>query len=554
MPSPKKLPAYHLYDSDWESFEEIREAFEWEIPQSFNIATYISERWADAADLALIYEDEDGFDDTLSFARVDARASRLASSLADLGIGPGDRVGINLPQRPETLLAHVAVWKLGGTTLPLSTLFGTDALSYRLNDAAAGACIVDQSNVETFRSAQPTLETVDEVVTVGVEHRQGGEHAYESLVGSGRSDVKAVDTDPDESALITYTSGTTGDPKGVVHGHRVLLGHLPAFNCHHCNLEQRANDLVWNPSEWAWLGSFVNSVLPALFFGLPVMVYNGEFDARTATRIIDEHDVTIWSMAPTGLRMVRDLSADERQDMTSLRSIVTGGEAVEPELIEWTETSTGATVHQGYGQTEANGIVGNCSALTEPRYMGHPLPGHEVTLLDPKTLDPVPPGEVGEIAVRYEDNPTCFKEYLNEPEKTTSKVKEGWLLSEDLATRDDDGFYEFVSRKDDVIISSGRRIGPEEIEGSLSTHPAVSGAGVIGVPDDRRGDVPKAFVHVHDDVEPTEDLVDELEAHVKRNLAEYEYPRYIEFVDSLPRTVTDKTDRAELRAREGIVE
>jgi acetyl-CoA synthetase len=309
-------------------------------------------------------------------------------------------------------------------------------------------------------------------------------------------------------------------------------------------------DVYWTPAEWAWIASLFDVVMPGLFYGQPVLAYaGGEFDPQEAYRLLEKYEVTNFFAPPTGLRMMARVDTPER-DVSSVRVIPSGGESLGRDIVDWAgDVFEGAAVHEGYGQTEANMLVGHCTALAEFREgkMGVAGPGHDVRIVDPESAEPtVDDGEVGEIAVRYEDNPVCFKEYLGEPEKTAAKVQNGWLLTEDLGSRDDEGYFSFKSRKDDVIISAGYRIGPEEVEEQLADHPAVADAGVIGIPDEERGEVPKAFVVASDSGEAGEDLREELQAHVRERLAAYEYPREIEFVDDLPKTATGKVRRADL--------
>jgi acetyl-CoA synthetase len=295
---------------------------------------------------------------------------------------------------------------------------------------------------------------------------------------------------------------------------------------------------------------------PALFFGRPVLAYDGgQFDPAKAFELIDEYEVTFYFAPPTALRAMMHVPAEEF-DVDNLRTIASGGESVGRRIVQWAEeTFGGAALHEGYGQTEANYLLSECSTLDRSRdgSMGVPGPGHDVEVVDPETAEAtVEPGEIGELAVRYEENPVCFEEYLNRPDATADKIRNGWLLTEDLAYKDEEGYLYFKSRKDDVIISAGYRIGPEEVEESLASHEAVADAGVVGVFDEERGEVPAAFVVLVDDHTPSEELASTLQRHVKERLAKYEYPREITFLEQLPRTTTGKVRRAALRERDGL--
>jgi acetyl-CoA synthetase len=557
MTETPRLDAYHFYEEEWEDYDALRRGFDWEVPDRFNIAAYTCDRWAEERGrAALFYEDADGHTESYTFRQLRNAANRLANHLADAGVERGDRIGVNSPQRPETVIAHLAAWKLGATSIPLSTLFGPDGLRYRLDDGSAVAAVVDGSNLEAFREARAGLPDLHTVLTLDADPTSEETEFDDALAGSSR-EFDTVDTAAEDESLLIYTSGTTGDPKGVRHVQRVLLGHLPLFLTTFGNMELTDGDVFWTPSEWAWIASLFDVVFPAMYYGRPVLAYRGgQFDPETAFELIERYGVTNYFAPPTALRMMQQVEDPGRFDVDSLRAIASGGESLGLSIAEWAdEVFAGAVVHEGYGQTEANMLVGDCTALFESREgkIGLAGPGHEVAIVDPDTAEAtVPRGETGEIAVRYEGDPVCFTEYWNQPAKTDAKVVDGWLLTEDLGTLDEDGYLEFVGRTDDVIISAGYRIGPEEVEDSLAAHPAVADAAVIGVPDDERGEVPKAFVVLASGHEPSEDLVGALQDHVKGRLAKYEYPREIEFLEGMPTTTTGKVRRADLREREGL--
>ena len=550
----ERLDAYHFYEHSYEGYEKLRDDFEWEVPDQFNMAWYVCDRWADdKGRVAVFGEDESGEEETYTFWQLQNATNRLANYLRTQGVTRGDRVGINTPQRVETVISHIACWKLGAVSVPLSTLFGPDAIEYRLSDSSAVAAIVDESNIDDFREASDGL-SLNSVLTVGNVEPGENEQKFWKIIPEHARDFELVETDSEDDAIIIYTSGTTGDPKGVRHAHRMLLGHLPLFLTTFGNMEMHDDDVFWTPAEWAWVASLFDVLFPGLYYGKPVVAYNGgQFDPDTAFRIIEEYGVSNFFGPPTALRMMMQTDPDYRVD--TLRTIAGGGESLGQDIVEWAEeTFGGAAVHEGYGQTEANMLVGDCTALLEFReeMMGRAGPGHEIAIVDPETAEAtVAAGDTGEIAVRYENNPVCFKEYWNKPEKTAAKVQNGWLLTEDLGWMDEDGYVAFESRKDDVIISAGYRIGPVEIEESLAEHEAVADVAVIGVPDDERGEVPKAFV-VANAATPDDSLRESLRQHVRDRLAQYEYPREIEFVADLPKTSTGKVRRASLREREGL--
>ncbi|WP_276275362.1 acyl-CoA synthetase [Haladaptatus sp. QDMS2] len=552
-----RIDAYHFYEQAWDDYEELLDAFEWEVPEFFNMATYVCDRWVDDDSRVAIYAD-DGADGgkTYTFAELQADANAIANYLRDHGVERGDCVAINTRQRPETVVAHLACWKLGAISVPLSTLFGTDAVEYRLTDAGAVACFVDDSNVDTVRAIVDEVTSLETVITIGSVDTADDEASFDDALQTASRVFETVQTEAEESAIIIYTSGTTGDPKGVLHAHRVLLGNLPLFITGFCNMELHDSDVFWTPSEWAWVATLFDVVFPALFYGQPVVAYTADetFDSETAMDIIERYEVTNYFAPPTALRMMEQLDDPGRWDVSSVRCVPSGGESLGQTIVEWAQdVFEGAAVHEAYGQTEANMTVGDCTKLIESRHgkIGPQAPGHDMAIVDPETAETtIEPGEIGEIAVRYEGNPVCFKGYWNKPKQTERKVRDGWLLTEDLGTLDEDGYVEFKSRKDTVIISAGYRIGPVEIEEALATHSAVADAGVIGVPDADRGEVPKAFVVLSTGFEPTEQLKELLRNDVRNRLAEYEYPREIEFVDELPKTSSGKIRRATLAERE----
>lgn len=558
MGQERTLPAYDLFEQNWESYDELRADFEWEVPETFNAAEYVCDRWAtDKNRVALFSEDADGNERTFTYWQLQRHADRLANYLRDQGVERGDRVGMILPQKPETVVAHVAIWKLGAVSVPMSTLYGPDALEYRLGDAGATACIVDETNLEAFAETVDALPDVETVLTVDDDGILESASDFWAAPEDYPGEFETVETDPEDDLLIIYTSGTTGKPKGVRHAHRVLLGHLPGFATTFCNLDLDDGDAFWTPSEWAWV-VILAMVFPALYYGKSVLAYTDEskFDPDRAFYLLEKYGITNFFAPPTALRMMtRREEPGEAYRLDEVRLLTTAGEALGEGLVSELKDVFGDNVpiSEVYGQTEANLLIGDCKTFYDspPGAIGKAAPGHEVTIVQPDDpSETVEPGEIGEFAVRYEGDPVCFKEYWNKPAKTDEKVREGWLLTEDLGTLDEDGNFTFKSRKDDVIISAGYRIGPEEIEDSLAEHNAVSDAAVIGIPDETRGEIPKAFVVPAGTAD--DELKEDLKAYVKSNLAKYEYPREIEFVNELPKTSTGKIRRTDLREREGI--
>lgn len=567
MSGTERLDAYHFYEDEWESYEQLQDAFEWERVDPFNIADYVCDRWAtDPERVALIAEDEDGNRHDFTYEEVRTVTNRLANYLRDRGIEHGDRVGVSGRQRPEVLFTHISAWKLGAVSVPLSTQFGPEALRYRLQDCGVSAYLVDAENIDVLEDVRDDLDELDIVLTANGDRSTDGYAATSDKEAStpetradfwdavdGQSpEFETVATGREDPALIIYTSGTTSDPKGTVLAHRVLLGYLPSFVTMKANMTLKDDDLVWTPIEWAWIGSIFTPVITSLFYGLTVVckTRNGPFDPEAAFELLERYRPTLCDIPPAALRAMQDVEAIDTYDVDQVRVVFCGGTSLDAAVHTWaSEVFDGAIVQEGYGQTEAGQLIGDCVALTPHRSdrIGPPGVGHDVRIVDPETAEPnVKVGEIGEIAVKYEGNPVCFTKYWNKPEKTKSKVLDGWLVTEDLGFRDEEGYFSFEGRKDDVIICSGYRISPDEIEHVLENHPNVSRAGVVGVPDERHGTVPKAFVVLDEDTAPSPDTKETLQAYVRDQLAKYEYPREIVFIQSLPMTNSGKVRRNEL--------
>jgi acetyl-CoA synthetase len=556
MPKPDKLESYHIHEQEWNSYDTLREEFEWEIPDEFNIAEYVCDRWASDKSRVMMFADgDDQSPRTYTFWQARNITNQLANKLAQAGVKQGDRVGVNLAQQPETVLSHLAIWKLGAVSVPLSTLFGPEALEHRLNDSDAKVCIVDESNLNNLRAVADGPDALGQRFVVGGAAVEDGEKLFWDAIEGASKTHDAATTAPDDPAVIYYTSGSTGSPKGCLHTQSHLLGHLPQFQVVIADMQVKPSDLYWTPSEWAWAGSLLLHILPALFYGRPVLAYGGEFYPEKTFRILEKYGVSHTFLTPTAIRMMQQAEdTADRHDLREVDVIWSGGEEVGESVIEWaTETFKNATIHTSYGLSEAAGVLCNAT-VTEFRVAtsGRAAPGHDVEIIDPETAEPLGPNEKGEIGIRYEDDPGVFEEYWNRPNKTEERKYNGFLRTGDLAVVDEDGYFSFIGRKDDVIISSGYRIGPEEIEDSIANHEAVLDAGVIGVPHPERGEVPKAFVVLADKYSPSDSLKEELQTFVKENLAKYEYPRELEFIEELPMTVTGKIQRYKLREHENI--
>ncbi len=522
------------------SWEAVRAAFRWRLPARYNIAEHACERHVGSARPALICPDPAGGEARLwSFLELSRLSNRLANALAAAGVARGDRVAVLRGQEVETGIAHLAAYKLGAVALPLFTLFGEEALEYRLRHSGAKALITDARGRE--QAAALDLPALSLVIA----------EDFWSVLERASDRLETAATGPDDPALLIYTSGTTGPPKGALHGHRVLPGHLPGVALPHEFFPQ-PGDLFWTPADWAWAGGLLDVLLPAWAAGVPVLASRpGKFDPEEAFRLIARHGVRNAFLPPTALKMMRQAPETARRTPgLAMRSIGSGGESLGEELLGWGQETFGLTINEFYGQTECNLVVGNCAGLfpVRPGWLGRAVPGHEVAVLD-GAGNPLPPGEAGEIAVRRPD-PVMFLGYWQDPEATAAKFNGDWLLTGDLGVQDEDGAFRFVGREDDVIASAGYRIGPGEIEECLMGHPAVAMAAAVGAPDPVRGDIVKAFVVLRETETPSAALEAALRNHVRNRLSAHEYPRAIEFVAALPMTATGKIRRRDLRQQE----
>ncbi|MFO7927461.1 MAG: acyl-CoA synthetase [Halobacteriota archaeon] len=536
---------------EFDSYETARREFEWNLPERFNPAVDFLRKGDRADRSALIYDPPDGPERTFTFGELDERSDRLAAALAELGIEAGDRVAVVVPQKPQNPLTHLANWKLGAVSVPLTVLFGRDAIAHRLSDSGARAVVVDPMAKETIEAVRGECPDLEAIIELG-DRADGDAHAFESLVSAQEPGIDAYDSTPETSTAIMYTSGSTGPPKGVLHSHALWLGRAAAA---HNYFEGLRDATVWTPADWAWGAALGGTLFAAWHHGQSIVGRpRGGFDPEAAFELMQRHGVTKAFMPPTALRMLMTVDAPaERWDL-DLETIGSAGEPLTPEVVEWVdERLPDVSINEFYGQTELNLVVGNRSSWfdTRPGSMGRPFPGYEIELLDPEDRTPVETGELGEIAVKPDDERVFFDEYWGLPERTAKKrTDDGWFLTGDIASVDSEGYLWFQSRADDVILTSGYRVGPMEVEGALLRHPDIEQAGVIGVPDDVRGEAIKAFVQPTTDEFDPERLREELRSLVRERLAEYEYPREIEFVDALPQTSTGKIQRATLRERE----
>lgn len=578
-----------------DNYETLQRNFRWLVPREFNMAEACCGRWArqpDAASRVAIYASAPGVaPQAHTFAELQQQANRLANALAGLGVQRGDRVALVMPQRLETAVTYMAVLQLGAVAMPLSMLFGPQALEYRLQDSEAVVAVCDDSSIANLLEVRASCPQLRTVLGVGAAALQA-DVDYAALLARQSPRFKPVATLADDPAVLIYTSGTTGQPKGALIPHRALIGNLTGFVCSHNwfgfdpqDVAAGTQAVFWSPADWAWTGGLMDALLPALYFGRPIVAYNGRFSPEQALTLMRQHGVTHTFLFPTALKAMMKAFPGEAGESgrtvrqafdLKLQAIMSAGEAVGDAVFAYCRAQLGVTVNEMFGQTEINYIVGNCSMNDAPRggagwparggSMGKGYPGHRVAVIDDEGNE-CPVGVPGDVALHRLDrhghpDPIFFLGYWKNPQATAAKYTGDWCRTGDLAVRDADGYLWYQGRSDDVFKAAGYRIGPGEIENCLVKHPAVLNAAVVPKPDRERGAVVKAYVvlapeylaarggsAVHT-AEFERELVAQLQEHVRGKLAPYEYPKEIEFVDALPMTTTGKVQRRVLRLQE----
>ena len=566
-----------------DNYAFLHQHFQWRVPEKFNIAQVCCGRWARGVDskknIAIKAMDTTARGTFHSYFDLQQHASRLSNLLVALGVKRGDRVAIVMPQRFETAVAYMAVLQMGAVAMPLSMLFGPEALEYRLHDSETVLAICDESsiaNLNAVRENCPLLRTVIGVDAAAVQ----ADVDYRDALFHVSPEFDSIETLADEAAILIYTSGTTGNPKGALLPHRALIGNLTGFVCSQnlFGFDGQGNAITdavfWSPADWAWTGGLMDALLPTLYFGRPIVAFNGRFSPQTAMELMRDGGVTHTFLFPTALKaMLKAYPGTARhtvreQFQLQLKAIMTAGEAAGDAVFDYCQNQLGVTVNEMFGQTEINYVVGNCSALWPAKggSMGKGYPGHRVAVIDDEGQE-CPVGVPGDVAVNRYDvhghpDPIFFLGYWKNEAATQAKFSGDWCRTGDLASRDEDGYLWYQGRADDVFKAAGYRIGPGEIENCLVKHPAVANAAVVPKPDRERGAVVKAYVVLAPDfiadrardkrAEAQFDLklVAELQAHVKGLLAPYEYPKEIEFIEALPMTTTGKVQRRVLKLQE----
>ena len=580
--SDKASPTFTLP----EAYAQLHGEFRWAVPEHFNIAQVCCQRWATAQNatknVAVIVSGTGAGATFHSYSELQHQANRLSNVLAVLGVGRGDRVAIVMPQCFETAVAYMAVLQMGAVAMPLSMLFGPEALEFRLHDSEAVVAIGDASSLEGLQAVRDNCPLLRTVLGVGLlaQTLGGCDFNYSAALAQQPAEFTLVSTLADEAAVLIYTSGTTGHPKGALIPHRALIGNLTGFVCSQNwfgfdGKDNAQSDAVfWSPADWAWTGGLMDALLPTLYFGRPIVAFHGRFSPQTALELMAQFGVTHTFLFPTALKAMMKacpgtptVTVRQQFDL-KLAAIMSAGEAVGDAVFDYCHTQLGVTVNEMFGQTEVNYIVGNCAAMWPPKpgSMGMAYPGHRVAVIDDDGQE-CPVGVAGDVALNRFDvhghpDPIFFLGYWKNAASTRDKFTGDWCRTGDLATRDAHGYLWYQGRADDVFKAAGYRIGPGEIENCLVKHPAVANAAVVPKPDAARGALVKAYVVIAPEfiasrADSTKarglfdaELIAELQQHVKGKLAPYEYPKEIEFVDSLPMTTTGKVQRRVLRLQE----
>ena len=577
-------------------YASLHAGFRWAVPERFNIAEVCCGRWARqsgahksiavcAHNTRLSGQKSLNF----SYKTLQQQANRLSNVLATRGVQRGDRVAIVMPQRFETAVAYIAVLQMGAVAMPLSMLFGPEALEYRLNDGQVVAAICDAEAWPGLQAVRASCPLLRDCLVVGAPKRDAanlgaGAADFALTLAAAPGEFKLVETLANDAAILIYTSGTTGPPKGALIPHRALIGNLTGFVASQnwfgfdgasrklTNASTKA--VFWSPADWAWTGGLMDALLPTLYFGCPIVAFNGRFSPDVALELMQDCAVTHSFIFPTALKAMMKAfpgtaKATVRQQFKlKLQAILSAGEAVGDAVFDYCEKQLGVRPNEMFGQTEINYVVGNCNKYwpSKPGSMGKGFPGHNVKVIDDAGQECAVnvPGDVAvnRFDIHGDPDPVFFLGYWNNEAATKAKYTGDWCRTGDIATRDADGYLWYQGRSDDMFKAAGYRIGPGEVENCLVKHPAVANAAVVPKPDAARGAVVKAYVVLSPDFVAAraesakrerqfdDDLIAELQTHVKGKLAPYEYPKEIEFVDALPMTTTGKVQRRVLRLQE----
>ncbi len=530
------------------SFAAATARHTWEVPDQYNITGDVVDGWADQEEhahrTALGVLDDDGMLTRTSWAELQQLTRKFGSALlGPLEIRRGDVVAVVLGQSLAAAVAHLGAYRVGAVVCPISHLYAGEALAWRLAHSETRVLVTEAAGYEQVAPLVARLPHLRHVVVVGAWPATDV-HEFWQLLESSAPNCETVATLADEPAILIYTSGTTGHPKGVLHAHRVALGHA---NVSYLLEGVGETDAFWSPNDWSWIAGLGNGLLAQLGLGVTVLSMGSRrFDPIAAAEFVDTYRPSVGYLPPSALRLMRQHRITLQHP---LRCLVTGGEVLSDDLRDWTRDHLCRSLNNGFGQTEGNDTLGVVHAWEQPaaETIGRVLPGHEAAVLDPDG-HPLPDGEQGELCLREQGSPVFFLQYLKNPDETARTKRGGWIHTGDQVTRDSDGYFHFVGRGDDVIKSSGYRIGPTEIENTISRHPAVLECVVVGLPDPVRGQVVTAVLRLAPGADEHA-VTEELTALTRDQVGRHAYPRRFEFVSEFPKTVTGKIQRAVVRTQ-----
>jgi acetyl-CoA synthetase len=512
------------------SYEEACAWHRWQVPQRYNIASDVCDKHS-RDKLAMIWEDWRGNERRVSWGELQDLAAKFANVLRSLGVERGDRVAMLLPATPETAAAFLGTWKAGAILLSMSVLYGDEGIRHRIEDSQAKVLVTNAENADRIESG-----LVEQVLILD-----------DKLLADASTRFETVDTSADDPGQLYYSSGTTGLAKGILHAHRYLLAHEEFIYCH----DVQENELFHGMGEWAWAAGICPLIGPWRL-GATQFVFQrqGGFDPEQQLAVLSKHGVTNVFTTPTAMRSMMGVPDAGKRYPQQFRIVCSAGEPLNPEAIRWFRDQYGLTVLDFYGLTESYPLCANFPFMeVREGSMGRAMPGWDVRILD-EDEQPVPQGDRGEICLRARSNPHYPLGYWNRPAETEETFGGEWFHTKDAAEQDEDGYFWYAGRADDVIISAGYRIGPFEVESACIEHPAVREAAAVASPDERRGNVVKAFVVLAEGEAPSDELAEDIKRFVRDRHSAYAYPRRIEFVDDLPKTLTGKIRRIELRERE----
>lgn len=536
------------YDQVCEDFtwDDYVDACDWDGEDALNLAHEAVGRHEgeDREKVGFIWRGEDGTEERYTFGEMDEESNRIANVLSDAGVARGDRVFTYLPRIPAHYFTILGVLKTGAVFGSINSRYGVDATEYRLEDSRATTVVTAPEHRETIAEATAGLDSIEKVIVVDRDDEGVADDDIDLLAeaADASTEFETVETAPDDPALLYYTSGTTGPAKGVVHGHRFTIGNA-GFTDLPCAMD--GDDLYWNTADPGWLTGL--HPLGAWFWGTSVLIYSGDFELQPWVDILDEYPITFFFSVPTAFRVL--MNHDELLDDidNTVETIVSMGEPLNPAVIEWGRDRFGVDILDAYGTSETYGMtVSNYKFMdVKPGSMGRPHPGIDVKVVEPGTMNEIEPGEIGEVAIG--EYPCTFMEYWERPEKTRSATKDGYVMTSDLVELDEDGYFFYQGRSDDVILSSGYRIGPFDIESTLVEHDAVADAAVVPKPHEEKGNIVLAYVVLAEGHEGSDEVAEDIKMYVKDRHAAHEYPREVRFIDDLPMTMTGKIRRTELR-------